>query len=109
MRRPSFALSVVTAAVLATMSGAPASAITYDKLAYLTFTERVQVPGATLDAGTYRFHLADPGTSRNVVQVLSRDGVIVYAMFFTMPDSRITVSEEATVTFRKCRSVSRHR
>jgi hypothetical protein len=83
------------------MSAAPVSPNTFDKLTYLTFSGPVQIPGVTLDAGTYRFHLADPSSGRNVIQVLSNDGAIVYAMFHTIPDSRTIVTEEATVTFRE--------
>ena len=46
-------LSVV--AVVALVAGtapAPVRAVTYDKLAYLTFSAPVQVPGVTLNAGT---------------------------------------------------------
>jgi hypothetical protein len=88
------------AAVVA-LTPAPASGVTFDKLAYLTFNAPVQVPGATLDAGTYRFHLTNPDTSRNVLQVLNSDGTIVYAMFHTIPDYRATLTDEATVTFRE--------
>jgi len=52
------------------------------KLTYLTFSGPVQVPGATLQPGTYRFKLATP-TSTSVVRVLSRDGRQVYSTFFT--------------------------
>jgi hypothetical protein len=67
----------------------------------MTFSGAVQIPGARLDAGTYRFRLADPSDSRNVMQVMSYDGRTVYAMFHTIPDSRTTVTDEATVTFRE--------
>ncbi len=95
-----FVPAVLVVAVIS-LAPAPASAIgvTYDKLAYLTFNAPVQVPGATLSAGTYRFHLTNPDTSRNVLQVLSNDGAIVYAMFNTIPDGRTTLTPEADVTF----------
>lgn len=96
-----FLSAVVVAAVVATPTSAPASGVTYDKLAYLTFSAPVQVPGATLGAGTYRFRLTNPATSRNVLQVLSRDGSFVYAMFHTIPDSRTAVTDDAIVTFRE--------
>jgi hypothetical protein len=94
-------LGVAVAVLLAVMAPTPASGATYDKLAYLTFSAPVQVPGVTLTAGTYRFHLTNPETSRNVLQVLSNDGSIVYAMFHTIPDSRPTWTEDPTVTFRE--------
>jgi hypothetical protein len=64
----------------------------FDKLAYLTFSAPVQVPGGTLNAGTYRFHLTNPVTSRNVMQVLSKDGTIVYGMFNTIADRRTSIT-----------------
>jgi hypothetical protein len=96
-----FLSGLVMAATIAVMTPAPVSAVTYDKLAYLTFSEPVQIPGATLSAGMYRFRLANPETSRNVVQVLSHDGAIVYAMFHTIPDSRMSITEEPVVTFKE--------
>jgi hypothetical protein len=99
-----FLVSAVAAATLLLLTPArPASGIgtTYDKLAYLTFSAPVQVPGATLRAGTYRFHLTNPDTSRSVLQVLSNDGAIVHAMFNTIPDRRTSPTDEAAVTFRE--------
>lgn len=89
------------AALLATATPTPASVETYDKLAFLTFTAPVQIPGATLNSGTYRFALANAATGRNVLHVLSNDGTIVYSMFHTLPVWRVVVTEEPTVTFRE--------
>jgi hypothetical protein len=83
------------------MTPAPVSAVTYDKLAYLTFNGPVQIPGVTLNAGTYRFRLTNPDTSRNVLQVLSNDGAVVYAMFHTIPDGRTSITEDPVVTFKE--------
>lgn len=95
-------LAVVVAALIAVMTPAPVTgAETYDKLAYLSFNGPVQIPGVTLSAGTYRFRLTNPNTSRNVLQVLSNDGAVVYAMFHTIPDLRASLTDEATVTFRE--------
>jgi len=96
-----FVSGVVVTALVAVMAPAPASGVTHDKLAYLTFSAPVQIPGVTLSAGTYRFHLTNPETSRNVLQVLSNDGSIVYAMFHTMFDSRTSLTEDPFVTFRE--------
>ena len=96
-----FVSGVVAVAFVALTTPTPASGVTFDKLAYLTFNAPVQVPGATLSAGTYRFHLTNSDTSRNVLQVLSNDGSIVFAMFNTIPDGRTRLTDEATVTFRE--------
>ena len=92
---------VVAAALVAVTMPAPAGAVTYDKLTYMTFSGPVQIPGVTLDAGTYRFRLANPGTSRDVLQVLSNDGATIFAMFHTIHDSRTVLTDEAAVTFRE--------
>jgi hypothetical protein len=96
-----FVSALLIAASVALTTPAPAGGIgvTYDKLAYLTFSAPVQIPGATLRAGTYRFHLTNIETSRNVLQVLSNDGAIVYAMFNTIPDSRTRLTPDADLTF----------
>jgi len=94
-------VGILVAALLVTMAPAPASAQTPDKLANLTFSGRVQVPGVMLNAGTYRFRLADPFSSRKVIQVLSHDGLSVYAMFYTIPDNRMEVMDDPVVTFRE--------
>jgi hypothetical protein len=98
---PRILLSAAVAALVAVAAPTPASGVTYDKLAYLTFSAPVQIPGATLSAGTYRFHLTNPETSRNVLQVLSKDGSIVYSMFHTIPDRRMSLTEDPIVTFRE--------
>lgn len=98
--RTSF-IGVLTAALFAAMTPAPAGAQTYDKLANLTFNRPVQVPGTTLAAGTYRFRLTNPESSRNIVQVLSHDGSIVHAMFYTMPDRRMETTDDAVLTFKE--------
>jgi hypothetical protein len=96
-----FASAVAIAALVAATTPARASGVTSDKLAYLTFNAPVQVPGAMLSAGTYRFHLANESTNRDVIQVLSNDGAIAYAMFHTITDRRTTVTEDPVVTFRE--------
>jgi hypothetical protein len=65
-----------------------AVATDHDKLTYLTFSGPVQVPGATLPAGSYQFRLASPDLNREILLVASRDGKEVYAMFYTTPSLR---------------------
>src|SRR6185295_15105062 len=50
---------------------------------YVSFSGRVQLPGVTLDAGTYVFELADPLDAYDVVRVLSRRRDRVYFQGFT--------------------------
>jgi hypothetical protein len=61
---------------------------------YLTFTTPVEIPDATLPAGTYVFTLI--GTS--VVQVTSVDRTQQLAMFFTSPLRRFDSSDNHRMT-----------
>jgi hypothetical protein len=95
------AAGVATIGLAVLLGTTPARGDTIDKLTYLTFSGPVEVPGVTLPAGTYRFHLTNPATERNVIQVMSDNGNIVYSQFHTIPDVRQTVTSESTVTFRE--------
>lgn len=92
---------IAVAAFVTVMTITSGYAATYEKRAYLTFNTSVQVPGATLRAGTYTFRLANAETSRNVLQVLSNDGTTVHATFHTVPDSRTSITPDPTVSFRE--------
>jgi hypothetical protein len=83
-----------------------AFAQTIDKKVYFTFSGPVEIPGATLPAGKYLFHLADPDSGRQVLQVQSADGKRVYGMFFSMPVQRPTAPDEAEVRFMETASGS---
>jgi len=93
--------TILTAGLIAATIPAPTRAVTFDRLTYLTFSRSVQVPGATLAPGTYQLRLANPDTSRNMFQILSRDGHKAYAMFNTFADRRMVATDESTVTFKE--------
>ena len=95
LRITSFTLAI--AALVA--SAAFAQGNEASKLTYLTFSAPVQIPGATLPAGTYTFKMASPSTSAHIVQVLSRDGKKVYSSFFAVPNVRLDTPKEAIVMF----------
>ncbi len=71
----------------------------WNKKTYLTFSGPVQIPGATLPAGTYLFQLADPDNARHVVMVSSKDGTKIYGMFLTIPNERLNTPDENVVMF----------
>jgi hypothetical protein len=96
-------LIVLSAVALCATS---AAAQTIDKKVYFTFSGPVEIPGATLPAGKYLFHLADPDSGRQVLQVQSADGKKVYGMFFSMPAQRPTAPDEAEVRFMETASGS---
>jgi hypothetical protein len=73
------ALLVVVAATASTGAwvGSP------EKTTYLTFNQRVALPGVELAPGTYLFEVASPLTSAAVVRVSSRDRSKHFLMAYT--------------------------
>jgi hypothetical protein len=87
------------AAAITILAASGAHADEWNKKTYLTFSGPVQIPGATLQAGTYLFQLADPDNARHVVMVASKDGSKVYGMFITIPNDRMDTPDENVVLF----------
>jgi hypothetical protein len=69
----------ICAVALVQRSGAQNAAET----TYLTFSRAVELPGRTLDAGTYVFELVTPMSGSGVVRVISSDRHHQYFMGFT--------------------------
>lgn len=67
------AVVLAAATVGTTVKAAPVDGTTY-----LTFSNPVAIPGATLAAGTYIFEQVNSDSSLDVVRVLSRDRSRVY-------------------------------
>jgi LPXTG-motif cell wall-anchored protein len=89
----------VTCAVMLACVAGTAAAQPADKRTFFTFSGPVALPGLTLPAGQYLFRLADPTTSRKVIQVLSADGRKPYALFFTMSAERFEPAPNPEVRF----------
>jgi hypothetical protein len=89
------------AAVLAVGLSTAAHADEWNKLTYLTFSGPVNMPGITLPAGTYRFELMDPDTSRRVIRVSDKDGTKNYGIFLSIPDQKLEPSNNPVVMFRE--------
>jgi hypothetical protein len=54
-----------------------------ERTTYLTFDRAVQLPGVTLEKGTYIFELLDSASAPGVVCVVSRDRKVAYFMGLT--------------------------
>jgi hypothetical protein len=87
------------AAAVLMLTSSAARADEWNKKTYLTFSGPVQIPGATLPAGTYLFQLADPDMARHVVMVSSKAGDKIYGMFITIPNDRLDAPSENVVMF----------
>jgi hypothetical protein len=90
---------VCSAAALLAFLAPGAHADEWNKKTYLTFSGPVQVPGATLPAGTYTFELANPDTSRHVIRVSEKDSGKHIGLFMTIPNNRMDPPSDNLVMF----------
>ncbi len=94
-------VSACAAAMSAGIGAAPALAQqTLDARTEFTFNGPVDLPGTTLPPGNYIFRLADPNTSRKVLQVTANDSTHkTYGLFITISAQRPTPSDKAELRF----------
>jgi len=71
----------------------------WNKKTILTFSGAVQVPGATLPAGSYVFKLADIPGNRHVVQVFDKDEKKIYTTILAIPNDRLQPTDKPVVLF----------
>jgi hypothetical protein len=96
------ATALAFAAVAALSTGAAAQQTNVSERTFLTFSSAVEMPGLTLQPGTYVFKLADT-PSRNVVQVWDQDEKNMLGHWLFVQAERPEVTEETVVMFRETR------
>jgi hypothetical protein len=96
------ATALAFAAVAALSSGAAAQQTNVSERTFLTFSSAVEMPGLTLQPGTYVFKLADT-PSRNVVQVWDQDEKNMLGHWLFVQAERPEVTEDTVVMFRETR------
>jgi hypothetical protein len=93
-------LRIVCCVAALTVALAPgARADEWNKKTILTFSGPVQIPGATLPAGSYVFKLADIPGNRHVVQVFDKDERKIYTTMLAIPNDRLQPSDKPVVLF----------
>lgn len=65
----------------------------------VTFDQSVEIPGAVLPAGSYRFVLLDTVSDRSVVQIFSSDWKKLFATEMTVPSERAELADRPTFNF----------
>jgi hypothetical protein len=86
-------------AAMTMMVATIARADEWNKKTILTFSGPVQIPGATLAAGSYVFKLADIPGNRHVVQVFDKDEKKIYATLLAIPNDRLEASDKPVILF----------
>src|SRR5687767_2786826 len=99
------ATALAFAAVAAVASGVAAQESNTSERTFLTFSAAVEMPGMTLQQGTYVFKLADT-PSRNVVQVWDRDEKNMLGHWLFVQAERPEVTSENVVMFKETREGS---
>ena len=89
------------AAVLAACLAPAAHADEWTKLTYFTFSAPVEMPGMVLPAGSYKFELADPDSTRRVVRISDKEGGKIHGTFLSIPDQKLEPSDKPIVMFRE--------
>jgi hypothetical protein len=92
-------LKAACVTAIALLVALPASADVWNKKTFLTFSGPVQVPGATLPAGTYTFKLADLSGNRHVVQIFDKAEKKIFTTILAIPDQRLEPSDKPVVMF----------
>lgn len=87
------------AAAMTVMLAPSARADEWNKKTILTFSGPVQIPGATLPAGSYVFKLADIPGNRHVVQVFDKDERKIYTTMLAIPNDRLQATDKPIVLF----------
>ncbi len=66
-----------------------------------TFSGPVEIPGQTLDPGTYVFKLAGSVADRNIVEVYNKDETHLYGAFLAIPDYHLKPTGKPIITFEE--------
>jgi hypothetical protein len=87
------------AAALTAIIAPGARADDWNKKTILNFSGPVQIPGATLPAGSYVFKLADIPGNRHVVQVFDKDEKKIYTTLLAVPNQRMEPTDKPIILF----------
>jgi hypothetical protein len=90
----------VAAVLLALSMSVSAQDFNTQERTFLTFSAPVEMPGVTLQPGTYVFKLAD-SPSRNVVQVFDKDEKNIMGQWLFVQAQRPDVTGETVITFKE--------
>jgi hypothetical protein len=101
MRYVKSTMIAALATVVLTAGVATAQDMNTNRTTQVTFSAPVQVPGMTLQAGTYTFRLADPRSDNHIIQILDSNGEKLITTVIAMPARRVHVTEDNVITFRE--------
>jgi hypothetical protein len=71
----------------------------WDKRTVITIDKTIQLPNATLQAGTYVFKLLNSPSDRDIVQVFNQDETKLITTVLALPNYRLEIKGKTTFTF----------
>jgi hypothetical protein len=71
----------------------------WNKKTRITFSGPVEIPGATLNAGTYVFKLVESQSNRHIVQVQNEREDQTHAVILAIPDYRLNPTSKTVMYF----------
>jgi hypothetical protein len=77
----------------------PLTAQVWNKKTTITFKEAVELPGFTLQPGTYVFRLADSISDRHIVQVFNVREDHIYGMILAVPNAKLHATSDTVLRF----------
>ena len=99
--------AVLCMALLGVAFSPSARATELNRKTTITFSGPVEIPGvhlkgyAILPAGTYIFKVLARNIDHDVVQILSKDELTVYATILALPNLRLKPTNKTVITFRE--------
>jgi len=90
-------------AVLLTAIAPAVYADEWNKKTIVTFSDRVEVPGAVLEPGKYVLKLVDSQADRHIVQVMNERENHVYNTILAIPKQRMEPADKTIISFYEIR------
>ena len=88
-----------TIALMAFVGVGIAAAAQWDKKTIITTNEVMQVPGTTLQPGTYVIRLADSDSNRHIVQFFDKDEKHIITTILAIPNERVRPTGKSVFAF----------
>lgn len=101
------ASTVLCMAVLGLALSPSARATELNRKTTITFSGPIEIPGVhlqgygVLPAGTYVFKVLSRSIDHDIVQILSKDELTVYATILALPNLRLKATNKTVITFRE--------
>jgi len=99
MTKSGISTALFAAVICTTVAIPQVRADEWNKKTIVKITEPMEVPGATLQPGTYVFKLVDLAAERHVVTIMNEDQNQTFATIIAIPNYRLEPKDKSTFLF----------